>query len=269
MRDTKDKKIEVYVVSHSAEDIKKTRNDDLYTPLFVGLDGKDNLGYCSDDSGDNISNKNKSYCELTGLYWMWKNSDADIIGLCHYRRYFATSKHGRYLEREDIEEILKDYDMIVPPLDESLLEDVYTDYSLWNYGHDLDLCRDIISEQCPEYLDSFDKVMKGNSLYYYKIFISHKDVIDGYCEWIFPILQELENRVDLEDYDNYQQRIYGFLTERLFKVWVIQNNINVKEMDLRVLGTKLNIQMFIKKKAIVRKLYVKYYLPHKGYDVKR
>ena len=81
--------IQVYVVSHSEEDIKDIDANDIYVPLFVGRAGKDNLGFVSDDTGDNISDKNSSYCELTGLYWMWKNSTADIIGLVHYRRYFA------------------------------------------------------------------------------------------------------------------------------------------------------------------------------------
>ena len=81
------KKIQLYVITHSEELIRQIRNDEVYTPLFVGRNGKENFGFCSDDScEDNISSKNRDYCELTGLYWMWKGSDADIIGLCHYRR---------------------------------------------------------------------------------------------------------------------------------------------------------------------------------------
>lgn len=93
------KKVKIYVVSHSAEDIKNIRNDNIYTPLFVGLNGKDNFGFLSDDTGDNISEKNLNFCELTGLYWMWKNSDANIIGLCHYRRYFVDN-NGKLLEKK-------------------------------------------------------------------------------------------------------------------------------------------------------------------------
>ena len=84
--------IQIYVISHLLDDIEKTRNDFIYTPLFVGRNGRDNFGYCSDDNGDNISSKNPYFCELTGLYWIWKQSKADIIGLCHYRRYFVNEK---------------------------------------------------------------------------------------------------------------------------------------------------------------------------------
>ena len=110
--DDSNKKIQIYVVSHSEHDIKDIEANDIYVPLFVGRAGKDNLGFLSDDTGDNISDKNSSYCELTGLYWIWKNSTADVIGLAHYRRYFAKWKFGKRLERKDIEEILKDYDII-------------------------------------------------------------------------------------------------------------------------------------------------------------
>ena len=99
------KDIQVYVISHSAEDIKNIKSNEIYTPLFVGRNGQDNLGFVSDDTGENISSKNSSYCELTGLYWMWKNSPADIIGLVHYRRYFANWRFGHRLEKEDLEKI--------------------------------------------------------------------------------------------------------------------------------------------------------------------
>ncbi|MBQ0066990.1 MAG: DUF4422 domain-containing protein [Phascolarctobacterium sp.] len=68
-------------------------NDEMFMPLFVGAEGKENWGnekdVVGDNSGDNISIKNPFYCELTGLYWAWKNLNCDYIGLSHYRRYFA------------------------------------------------------------------------------------------------------------------------------------------------------------------------------------
>ena len=161
--------IQIYVISHLLEDIEKTRNDSIYTPLFVGRNGKENFGYCSDDNGDNISNKNPYFCELTGLYWMWKQSRADIIGLCHYRRYFVNEKNN-LLEKDEIESILNDYDLIIPNFGTSLLENVYEDYDNEHYGKDLDLCRKLIGEMTPEYLDSYDKVIYGKKLCHYNIY---------------------------------------------------------------------------------------------------
>ena len=72
-------------------------SDPPYFPIQVGkaLSSVD-LGITGDDTGDNISGKNPSYCELTGLYWAWKNlKDTDVIGLCHYRRYFDFHRQTR------------------------------------------------------------------------------------------------------------------------------------------------------------------------------
>ena len=77
-------------------------DDDMYLPLHVGAEGKTDengqpldLGYTKDNTGDNISSKNANYCELTGMYWAWKNLDADYIGLAHYRRHFSNGKSGK------------------------------------------------------------------------------------------------------------------------------------------------------------------------------
>lgn len=61
----------------------------IFIPLHVGKKGKEDLGYIGDDTGENISEKNPNYCELTGQYWIWKNiKDVDYLGICHYRRFF-------------------------------------------------------------------------------------------------------------------------------------------------------------------------------------
>ena len=96
--------------------------DDVYMPLHVGAEGKEPLGYTPDNTGDNISAKNPNYCELTGLYWAWKNLDCQYIGLCHYRRYFGCNVHTKDIEkkkgaifhREDYEKLLQKYDVILP-----------------------------------------------------------------------------------------------------------------------------------------------------------
>ena len=66
--------------------------DDVYMPIHVGCEGKESIGFTGDNTGDNISTKNPHYCELTALYWAWKNLQADYTGLVHYRRYFTNKR---------------------------------------------------------------------------------------------------------------------------------------------------------------------------------
>ena len=107
----------IYVVMHKKTEIPVI---DGYKSLFVGSCGMgDRSGIdCFDDDGLNISEKNKNYCELTGLYWMWKNTSDDIEGLCHYRRYFTKSWISvdckYYLCRKDLENLFAEYDVVMP-----------------------------------------------------------------------------------------------------------------------------------------------------------
>ena len=192
---------------------------------------------------------------------MWKQSDADIIGLCHYRRYFVNEKN-KLLEKEEIESALEQYDLIVPHFGTSLLGSVYNDYDNEHYKEDLDNCREIISKLNPEYLNSYDKVIYGNKLAHYNMFIAKKETIDDYCQWIFPILFELEKIIDAENYDDYRKRVYGFLTERLFNVWFTQKKLKVKENDVKLIGKMLNLKMFFYKRPLLRWGYVHIYKPY-------
>ena len=92
----------------------------MYLPLHVGAEGKPDLGYTRDKTGANISFKNVHFCELTGLYWAWKNIDADYVGLVDYRRYFTRKevrnndkKKAQILGKEEWEKILSAHPVVV------------------------------------------------------------------------------------------------------------------------------------------------------------
>lgn len=76
----------------------------IYLPIHVGksitsLDlGIQGDNQCNKKSCDNISELNPLYCEMTAMYWAWKNiricyPNIQYIGLCHYRRYFCAENH--------------------------------------------------------------------------------------------------------------------------------------------------------------------------------
>ena len=82
-------KIKIIVATHKKY---KMPEDEIYMPVHVGKKGKESIGFIGDDEGENISEKNPYFCELTGLYWAWKNVNAEYVGLCHYRRHFTLDK---------------------------------------------------------------------------------------------------------------------------------------------------------------------------------
>ncbi len=247
------KKIEIYVITHSPEDIVKIEEDEIYKPLFVGRNGKDNMGYLSDDSGDNISSKNPDYCELTGLYWMWKNSNADILGLCHYRRYFKNSNHK--IRKEEIESYLKNYDIILPKKRELIKGTYFETYKDTYFIDVLNITRSVLEEKYPEYVKDYDKVMNGSNFSNYNMFIMNKELVDKYCNWIFHILFEVEKRIDTEKYP----RVLGLVPEAIFNVWIEHNNLKVKELNVKYIGKALNIRMNLSDSKILRKLYSGFY----------
>ena len=105
------KNVSIYVVTHKDYYIQ---SDPLYKPLCVG-DYQVN-GYLSEKEGNNISYLNKKINECTALYWIWKNTNADYVGLNHYRRYFYNNDIRRvynYLTISHMSAILKEYDKIV------------------------------------------------------------------------------------------------------------------------------------------------------------
>lgn len=235
-------------------------NDDVYLPIHVGREGKTDLGYIGDNTGDNISAKNANYCELTGLYWAWKNLKNDYIGLCHYRRYFAREnihtdniekKKTAILHRKDYEKLLQEYDVILPVKRNYYVETVRSQYEHAHNKRDIDETKRIVLELYPEYSEAFEKVMGRTKLYILNMFVMKKQQFDEYCSWLFSILFELEKRIDISSYNMYEARVFGFIAERLFNVWLEKQQLNVKEIpviNLEKVNWVKKIYKFLKRK---------------------
>ena len=221
--------IRIIIATHKKYPMPK---DEMYIPLHVGAEGKLDksgnvldFGYIKDNTGDNISKKNPSYCELTGLYWAWKNLDYDYIGLAHYRRHFkrkARSKNifDHVLRKADIDHLLGKVKVFVPKKRRYYIETLYSHYAHTHYAEQLDKTKEIISEKCPQYLKSYDKVIRQRYGYMFNMMIMEKKMFDSYCEWLFDILFELERRINMPDLDYFQGRFYGRVSEIIFNVWL-------------------------------------------------
>ena len=101
--------IRIIVAAHKVYEMPK---DEMYLPVHVGAAGKKSIGYQRDDEGENISELNPFFCELTGFYWAWKNLNYDYVGLVHYRRLFEMN--GRTLEQNQIEPYLGKIKVFTP-----------------------------------------------------------------------------------------------------------------------------------------------------------
>ena len=231
-------KITVIVATHKAYRIPQ---DDIYMPVHAGRNNitpEDTVlsSFIGDDTGENISSKNKNYCELTALYWAWKNLDYDYLGLAHYRRHFkgGSSKYKwtAILSKEKAESLLKDYDVILPKKRDYFIESTYDQYVHAHNRQDLDKTLEIIKELYPEYIPAWDSVMKSTRGHRFNMFIMKKEILNSYLQWLFDILFKLEKVLDISGYSENDRRVFGFVSERLLDVWLITNNISYTELPV-------------------------------------
>ena len=223
----------IYIATHKKFNVPNLNG---YCALQVGAEGKEKYGYLRDNIGNHISGKNANYCELTGLYWIWKNTDDSYKGLVHYRRYFGrnnlSNKISDICSYEYLLNCLKSVDIVLP----------YVEYFKQNAKEEIllhccteeifDKLRQIIETKYPDYIETYDRYFNENKASLFNMLFCKREIFDAYCEWLLSILFVLEKQVDLAKLNTYQQRLYGFLSERLLNVWVIKNKLVVKHLPV-------------------------------------
>jgi len=178
-----------------------------------------------DNIGENISYKNKQYCELTALYWIWKNDDSDYAGLCHYRRHFQMDeKERKALACSDIDVVLT-----IPILNFPSVREVYRHDHI---EYDWEIMLEAVRKLAPEYLSSAVELQNGNFYYGYNMLIARKEIFNRYCELLFPILAYCERHCK-EKKNAYQKRYIGFLAERLMSVYFLYHAEDYKIVHAR------------------------------------
>ncbi|MDL2318796.1 DUF4422 domain-containing protein [Eubacteriales bacterium OttesenSCG-928-A19] len=227
--------------------------DPVYLPVQVGF-GED-LGFVRDNTGENIAEKNASFCELTALYWAWKNLDADAIGLVHYRRHFAEKRRSgdtRVLTGRSVDTLLSRHDLILPKPRHYWIETNWSHYAHAHHEKDLVLLRETIEVLAPAYLEAFDRVMKRTWGHRFNMFVMKHALLDSYCTWSFDILFAVEKKLDISGYTPYDKRVYGFLSERLLDVWILENGVTYHEIPCLYMESvhwPLKILNFLKRKV--------------------
>ena len=182
---------------------------------------------------------------MTAIYWAWKNlKDVDVIGLCHYRRYFDFhhQTHREYMVVPTVE--YPNLDLSVPP---SIIDSlkpgevilrtptplpfsVATHYCTLHQSDDLRVLEQVFEKTQPEEMKrAFREVMhNGNKYSPYNMFIMRYRDFEGYCKWLFPLLKELEQKIDSTHYSPYQSRVLGFICERLLNVYIHAQHMKPK-----------------------------------------
>ncbi len=257
--------VKIFAMTHKEFDVP---NDPMYIPLHVGHAGaKKDFGYMGDDTGDNISDLNCYYAELSGVYWVWKNyHEADYVGVCHYRR-FLTDESGYAFTEKEYEDILSRYDIITTKQLE-LPNSYRYGFGAHHNVNTLDEAGNIIKERYPEFYDTYVSLVNQNKTYFGNMMVAKKELYDEYCAWLFDIFFELQKRIDLTFADDYHKRVFGFISEFLLYVWVTAKGLSAYECRVAIIGEKketneITVQMqrfFQKRDAAGAKEYFMQYL---------
>lgn len=179
---------------------------------------------------ENINELNAYINEATGLYFIWKNYKDDVIGLCHYRRFFINN--GEYLKLQDAKEILKNNDIIITnnvQFERGIYEQLRLEMPNDEERLILDKYYNELCDKIPglkEYFDTKEFAPK-------EMFVCKRRVMNKYCKWLFNIIIPITNDFIANHRDIIQKRMIGHLIERLFYFWIIDNNLKTYRMEYK------------------------------------
>lgn len=245
-----DEPIRVFVSAHKPVE---TFDSMVFQPVQVGATraGERFSWALHDDEGENISDLNPKYCELTTQYWAWKNVDAEYIGFCHYRRYFdfsetpheeniygevmddyidAAAQRKYALDDASVRDVIKQFDVITTPMEDicSYMGEGASIRSQYDaadrlFVKDLDKVVDILVSHHPEYEEDARAFLAGHTGRFCNMFIMKRDIFRDYCAWLFPILEEFVASVDMSLYSKEGVRTPGHLAERLLNIYLLHH----------------------------------------------
>ncbi len=207
----------------------------------IGVGGYNEKNILSDRTGENIASVNYLLNELTAVYWVWKNKRSDVVGFCHYRRFFGHAIQGYnpytgLIKSQEILDDLMDYDVLTATAICTYPNTV--ERQLCNTLPKVLFCevKRLVEEQlqavCPKYIKAYQDTMQGIVLYPCNMFIMKWELFDGYCSWLFSIFLPIAGKFNVEGYDAYSCRALGFWAERMLTVWIRHNHLKVKELEI-------------------------------------
>lgn len=225
----------LFVVTHKKYNMPE---DDLYVPFVVGEQYKDHH-YLSEIKGDNIAYLNPKINECTALYWIWKNTDCEYVGLNHYRRRFYNEwnrNSGNYLDGFHLKEIFEEYDLVMAEAllcnGQTVREQLRVSVSEDAFEKGMAVVWAALGKHQPDYVEAFETVLQGHAFYICNMFVTRRQILNQYCEWLFSWLIEAAESIDVSAYGAYDKRIIGFLAERMWTVWLMKQDLRIKELPI-------------------------------------
>lgn len=219
IREETDSSVEIYqarCILDKQIDVYPKEISDKVIPIQVGAAlTEKRIADVLDSTGDNISERNHRYSEMTAFYWMWKNAKADYLGICHYRRLWVDLERiVKKLRTTSVEAIL--------PLPTLCEHSIHEDYLLKHIPDVWQTMMQVLKEHSPEYYEASTEIFQGKIFYASNMCILKREVLEDLCEWMFPIVMEIEHYIgDLPD--PYYNRYAGFCTERLITLYFLYN----------------------------------------------
>lgn len=195
---------------------------EIYAGAVFAVDSPQRLPEESlrDDAGKNISAKNKQFCELTALYWLWKHAREDIIGLAHYRRHF--------LFPEDWKERMLDNDVdVILPVPLYVAPSVAENFKSRHDSSDWEFMMQCLKDDFPGNFQEACAFFQGNLYYPCNMFVMKREILDALCSWLFPILFNVADHGGIKD-NPYLNRYPGFISERLISLFFEVNREKFK-----------------------------------------
>ena len=208
------------MATHKAAPIPK---DEVLVPIHVGRAlSTPMVNMVGDDTGENISEKNPQYCEMTAHYWIWKNvKETEYVGLCHYRRFF-----GLDVTDENIDSLMQDVDVIlVEP--SYYVDSVYSYFAKFMGAENMTILSLVMKRHCPDFYETLEKVCDGIKFHPFNMLLCRKPLFDAYCEWMFGILGECEKYIKPAPYTN-AKRALAYMAEMLTGVYFMHRQLRIK-----------------------------------------
>ena len=194
-------------------------------PIQVGADlTEERIAKLCDNIGENISAKNRNYCELTATYYAWKNSKAAYKGLCHYRRIFEIDDG----QMQSLLERRADWDVILP-YPSIHYPNISTQHIRYIKEADWEAMLQALEETAPDYLEAYQKLIENGeqSFFNFNMLIARAEVFDDYCSFLFAVLERAEALTTPKGWER-SDRFAGYMGENLTTIYFLKNRDKLK-----------------------------------------